>query len=255
MATYRDVADELRRRIELEQDEYRPGDELPTIERLQEQFGLSKQTIRSAIRVLADEGLVSTGRGRPARVRDNQRIRIPFSRYGGVMTPGGASGPWESACAEQGIDGRMKTVTVDTRPIGQADAALLGVPPGSDVVYRRRHACVGDDVLQVQQAWYPRPVALQAGLTTTRKIEGGVYGALTASGMAPSELDETIRGRMPTADEAELLHTGTGVPLLTVERVTRGSDGQPLELLRVTAPADRIEFVYNNLPLPSGGTA
>ncbi|RIH58432.1 GntR family transcriptional regulator [Streptomyces sp. SHP22-7] len=130
-----------------------------------------------------------------------------------------------------------------------------GVPPGSDVVYRRRHACVGDDVLQVQQAWYPRPVALQAGLTTTRKIEGGVYGALTASGMAPSELDETIRGRMPTADEAELLHTGTGVPLLTVERVTRGSDGQPLELLRVTAPADRIEFVYNNLPLPSGGTA
>ncbi|MFD6726187.1 winged helix-turn-helix domain-containing protein, partial [Streptomyces sp. NPDC060131] len=76
MATYRDVADELRRRIELEQDDYRPGDELPTIERLQAQFGLSKQTIRSAIRVLADEGLVSTGRGRPARVRDNQRIRI-----------------------------------------------------------------------------------------------------------------------------------------------------------------------------------
>ncbi|RIH58431.1 GntR family transcriptional regulator [Streptomyces sp. SHP22-7] len=93
MATYRDVADELRRRIELEQDEYRPGDELPTIERLQEQFGLSKQTIRSAIRVLADEGLVSTGRGRPARVRDNQRIRIPFSRYGGVMTPGGHQAP------------------------------------------------------------------------------------------------------------------------------------------------------------------
>ncbi|WP_270892297.1 UTRA domain-containing protein [Streptomyces sp. DHE17-7] len=115
------------------------------------------------------------------------------------------------------------------------------------------HAC--SRAAAVQQAWYPRPVALQAGLTTTRKIEGGVYGALTASGMAPSELDETIRGRMPTADEAELLHTGTGVPLLTVERVTRGSDGQPLELLRVTAPADRIEFVYNNLPLPSGGTA
>ena len=60
---------------------------------------------------------------------------------------------------------------------------------------------------------------------------------------------------MPTPDEAKLMRTGTGVPLLTVERITRGADGQVLELLRVTAPADRIEFVYNNLPLADGGAA
>lgn len=255
MKSYRDVASELRRRIELEQEGYRPGDELPGLEELETEFGLSKQTLRSALRLLADEGLISTGRGRKARVRDSRRIRIPFSRYSGVVAPGGSGGPWENACAEQGVDGRMDTVLVDTRPIGQADAALLRVPPGADVVYRRRHACVGTEVLQVQQAWYPRTVALQAGLTSSQTIRGGIYGALTASGMPPAEVDEIIRARMPTTEEAELLQSGGGVPLLTVERVTRGADGQTLELLRVTAPADRIEFVYNNLPLPSGGAA
>lgn len=251
MKSYRDVAAELRRRIELEQEGYRPGDDLPGLESLENEFGLSKQTLRSALRLLADEGLVSTARGRKARVRDNQRIRIPFARYGGVMAPGGTAGPWESACASQGVDGQMKTVLVDTRPIGQADAVLLRVAPGSDVVYRQRHACVGDEVLQVQQAWYPRTIALQAGLTSSQKIQGGVYAALASSGMAPAAVDETIRARMPTAEESELLQSGSGVPLLTVERVTRAADGQTLELLRVTAPADRIEFVYNNLPLPT----
>ncbi|MER6603892.1 GntR family transcriptional regulator [Streptomyces parvus] len=251
MKSYRDVATELRRRIELEQEGYRPGDDLPALENLENEFGLSKQTLRSALRLLADEGLVSTGRGRKARVRDNQRIRIPFARYGGIMAPGGTAGPWENACASQGIDGRMETVLVDTRPIGQADAALLRVDPGSDVVYRQRHACVGDEVLQVQQAWYPRTIALQAGLTSTQKIQGGVYAALANSGMVPAAVDETIRARMPTTEESELLQSGGGVPLLTVERVTRTADGQTLELLRVTAPADRIEFVYNNLPLPT----
>jgi GntR family transcriptional regulator len=86
-------------------------------------------------------------------------------------------------------------------------------------------------------------------------VRGGIYGALIAAGLPPAAVDETIRGRMPTREEADLMRTGTGVPLLTVERITRGADGQALELLRVTAPADRIEFVYTNLPLAEGSSA
>ena len=183
-------------------------------------------------------------------MRDSRRIRIAFSRYKSVMQPDGSAGPWETACAEMGLDGQMKTVTVDTRPIGQADAELLGVDPGSDVTYRLRHACIGDEVLQVQQAWYPAGIARQAGLDSPAKVRGGVYGALTAAGLRPTEVDETIRGRTPTEEEADLMQTGPGVQLFTVERITRGPDSQALELLRVTAPADRIEFAYTNLLLP-----
>lgn len=255
MEKYQEVAEEIRQKIA--DGTYSPGDELPSIEKLMEQYDVSRTTVRAALKLLTDDGLLNPGRGRRrTTVRDSRRIRVSFSRYDSVMQPGGPNGPWETACAEQGLDGEMKTVTVDThRPIGRDDAALLGVEPGSDVTYRLRHACIGDEVLQVQQAWYPAGIALQAGLGIPSKIRGGVYGALTAAGLRPAEVDETIRGRMPTKEEANLMRTGTGVPLLTVERVTRGADGQVLELLRVTAPADRIEFVYNNLPLAERGAA
>lgn len=254
MEKYQEVAEEIRQKIA--DGTYGAGDVLPSIERLMEQYDVSRTTVRAALKLLTDDGLLNPGRGRrKTTVRDSRRIRVSFSRYNSVMQPGGPSGPWETACAEQGLNGEMKTVTVDTRPIGRDDAELLGVEPGSDVTYRLRHACIGNEVLQVQQAWYPEGVALQAGLGIPSKIRGGVYGALTAAGLRPVAVDETIRGRMPTRDEANLMRTGTGVPLLTVERITRGAGGQVLELLRVTAPADRIEFVYNNLPLAAGGAA
>lgn len=254
MELYQEVAEQIRQKIA--DGTYSPGAPLPSIKDLMSEYDVSRTTVRAALKVLFDDGLLNPGRGqRKTTVRDSRRIRIPFSRYDSVVQPGGSAGPWETACAEQGLDGQMKTVAVDTRPVGQDDAELLGVEPGSDVTYRLRHACIGDEVLQVQQAWYPAGIALQAGLGFPSKIRGGVYGALTAAGLKPAAVDETIRGRMPTREEANLMRTGTGVPLLTVERITRGAEGQVLELLRVTAPADRIEFVYNNLPLADGGAA
>lgn len=251
MEKYQEVAEEIRQKIA--DGTYPAGHEMPSIEALMREYDVSRTTIRAALKLLTDDGLLNPGRGRrKTTVRDSRRIRVSFSRYDSVMQPGGSSGPWETACAEQGLDGEMKTVTVDSRPIGRDDAELLGVEPGSDVTYRLRHACIGNEVLQVQQAWYPAGIALQAGLGIPSKIRGGVYGALTAAGLRPVAVDETIRGRMPTREEANLMRTGTGVPLLTVERITRGADRQVLELLRVTAPADRIEFVYNNLPLSEG---
>lgn len=248
MEKYQEVAEEIRQKIA--DGTYPPGHEMAGIEDLMREHEVSRTTVRAALKLLTDDGLLNPGRGRrKTTVRDSRRIRVSFNRYDSVMQPGGPSGPWETACAEQDLDGEMKTVAVDSRPIGREDAELLGVDPGSDVTYRLRHACIGNEVLQIQQAWYPAGIALQAGLGFPSKIQGGIYGALTAAGLRPVAVDETIRGRMPTREEANLMRTGTGVPLLTVERVTRGAGGQVLELLRVTAPADRIEFVYNNLPL------
>lgn len=248
MEKYQEVAETIRRRIDTQV--YGPGAALPKIAELMTEFGMSRTPVREALKLLADEGLLVLGRGmRPTTVRATHKIRIPFSRYGSVMQPGGTGGPWETACSEQGLVGTMRMLRVDTRPIGQDDAILLGVPPGADVVYRKRHACVGEEILQVQQAWYPIGIATQAGLDSQATIRGGIYGALTAAGLPPAAVDETIRARMPTRDEAELMRTGTGVPLLTVERITRDTSGVVLELLRVTAPADRMEFTYNDLPL------
>lgn len=248
LENFHQLADELRRLIK--NGIYGPGDALPKVEDLQQQYGLSRRPVRAAIKALVDEGLLNPGHGRrPTTVRDYDRVRIPFSRYSRAMAPGGDKGPWETALKQQGLNGEMKTVLVESRPVGGETAELLEVTPGAEVVYRLRHALLDGEVQQVQQAWYPMDVARRADLDRKTKITGGVYRELKASGYELATATEVLRGRMPTREEAKLLRTGTGVPLLTVERVTRDSEGQVLELLRVTAPADRIEFVYNDLPL------
>ena len=60
--TYQQVAAILRDRITA--GEYKPGDQLPSVHSLVMETGLADATVRAAIRVLRDEGLVRTAPGR-----------------------------------------------------------------------------------------------------------------------------------------------------------------------------------------------
>lgn len=246
MTGYRELAAELRRLIE--DGTYEAGAQLPTIPDLMEQHGLSRQTVRAAINKLATEGLVSPLRRHGTIVRDRSPVRIPLSRYQGALTPGD-KGPFERATAGKG--GRMEFRGVTREPADASIADLLTIPAGTDTVCRTRHAMIGDDVVQIQRAWYSADLADRFGLDTTEKIQGGVYARLAAAGSPPRAADETIRARMPREDEIALLGAGTGVPVLVIERVTKDSDGRVLEVVQVIAPADRVELVYDNLPLTS----
>lgn len=54
---YLRIADELRRA-------HKPGEQLPSVPKLAEQWGVARETIRSAIDVLRSEGLVVSWQGR-----------------------------------------------------------------------------------------------------------------------------------------------------------------------------------------------
>ncbi|MGW2583605.1 GntR family transcriptional regulator [Streptomyces virginiae] len=248
MRGYRDLAELLRQQIISGQ--HPEGSTLPRIVDLIDEHGLSRQTVRDAIKELADEGLVVTmGKGGTV-VRIRTRVKIPLNRYSRVLRPAGTRGPWETTCAEQGLDGRMKVVGVDLLPATEELAALLELPSGSELVHRRRHAMLGeDDVVQLQHAWYPADLADQADLAGSTKVVGGVFGALVAAGHSPSSVSERVQSRMPTATEASQLKISGKVPVLAVIRVTKNAEGRVLEVMQSTAPADRVELLYDDLPL------
>ncbi|WP_179892391.1 GntR family transcriptional regulator [Streptomyces sp. rh34] len=247
MRGYRDLAAELRRLID--EGHYQPGSTLPQISDLMEQYGLAKQTVRSALTELANEGYVLIRRKYGTLVRDRRSLRLPLSRYGAVLTPGGGKGPWETACAAQGLDGRMHLVSVTTEEAPDDIAEILGIAPGDSVVHRRRNALIGDEVIQSQHAWYPKSLADQAGLSGASKIEGGVFGAMTEAGFPPLSADEHVNAGTPKSDEAKELNIGIGVPVIRVQRITRTIEERVIEVLRVSAPSDRVELVYDRLPI------
>ncbi len=65
--TYKQLANELRRLIRTGQ--LKSGDRLPSIHELTMETGLAQNTIRSAVAVLRDEGLVVTAPGRGVFVK------------------------------------------------------------------------------------------------------------------------------------------------------------------------------------------
>jgi GntR family transcriptional regulator len=252
MRGFREVAADVRRRIE--EGHYPPGHAL-TIDHLREQYGKARQTVRSALSELVRTGHVELITGHPARVRDRRIIRVPLSRYEAASVPDATRGPWESACAAQGLDGQMKLADFRIMPVddeaGLADR--MGLEAGSLVVYRRRHGLIGGTVVMLQEVWYPYDLVRGTGLDRNGKVEGGALAALLRAGVLPRWADEVVRGRAPTAEEAAELRTGAAVPLLWIERLSRDDQGKPLEFVRTLAPTDRVELVYDRLPIPSPG--
>ncbi|MGC5030185.1 GntR family transcriptional regulator [Micromonospora sp. DT229] len=71
---YMQLADLLRDRIE--SDELPSGAPLPSEARLSQEYGLGRVAVRKAISVLRSEGLVTSSRGQPTRVRPRPKQRL-----------------------------------------------------------------------------------------------------------------------------------------------------------------------------------
>jgi DNA-binding GntR family transcriptional regulator len=68
MPDYQRIAGDIRGKIAT--GELRPGDRLPSISQLQQQYGVSAQPVKSALLVLQTEGLVEGHQGRGVFVID-----------------------------------------------------------------------------------------------------------------------------------------------------------------------------------------
>jgi DNA-binding GntR family transcriptional regulator len=70
---YKQIADHLRAVVE--RGQLREGDQLPSEARLMEHYGVARMTIRNAMRLLQDEGLVTAEHGRGVCVRSRSPVR------------------------------------------------------------------------------------------------------------------------------------------------------------------------------------
>ncbi|WP_432034465.1 GntR family transcriptional regulator [Streptomyces antibioticus] len=244
---YEQIAAHFRSKIE--NGELAPGSPLPSMRTVCESFGATITTVNRAYRLLQSEGLTQSKPGVGTVVRDQRRVRVPFSTYGESLAPGGSRGPWERATAAQGLDGRMVVQAPEHEEVAPDVAGALGVEPGTTVVRRRRRAMIGDEVVQIQDAWYPLDVAETAGLDSPGKIVGGILGAMTGAGLLPATADHKVTAWVPTSEQTAELSLGARVSVLVVERVTRDDSGRVLEVARITGAADRLELVYEGLPL------
>ncbi|MFE2412307.1 GntR family transcriptional regulator [Kitasatospora sp. NPDC059408] len=247
-ASYREIAADLRQKIA--EGHYRPGDKLPMLTELQEQYGAGYQTVRSAIALLEQEGLVIAVRRRGTIVRERpEKLRVTRSRevfrdeIGYYFDP--TAQPWK---ALQPPTIRWGVVPIDL-------AALMGLEPGSEVLVRDR--VMGDPETgapkQLATSYLPADLARGTRLADSDTGPGGIYDRLEEMGHRPLEWSESVSARMPSPEEAEALHlpTDVGVPLLRVLRVTTSPTGQVAEVNDTRMSSELFEIGYTISRHPS----
>lgn len=207
---YSQVAGVLRRRIA--QREWAPGEPLPTLDALCEQFGVARVTARQAIQLLVGEGLLSSRRGRRTVVLERAvDERLPLL-------------PALAAPLEQVPDYSITLIERDEDTVLPASVAADGRGDGVYVRIRKvdREAgvpyCLSD--IYVYRTVYRR---FRRDVETSVKLARLVREAARPP-LASAK--ERIMVSSAEFDEARLLGCALGAPVARVQRVFVDGSGR-----------------------------
>lgn len=218
-----------------------PGAWLPSERVLAHQYGADRSTVRRALRMLSDQGLVRLRHGAGAQVRTSRAVR----RSAADVTR--QVGAWRGFHVSAQKDGRtpFTRTTVAEVEAGERLAGRLDVPPGTRVLERARVQGVeGEPPVQTATTWVLLDVVER--IPVLREVNtgpGGIYSRLEEAGHEIT-FEESVTCRLPRADEQATLEIGPDRPVLTLWRRAYDQEGRVVEVTHRVVVGDRHELVY-----------
>jgi GntR family transcriptional regulator len=240
----REVADDLRARIL--SGELPPGAQVPSEPELMQQYGYSRDTVRKAVALLLNEGLVTNGQGRPRRVRKHAPLEMPFaqseSRERAEQRRERGTDAWVTDVAEQNRAAEQR-LTVSIDDASARIAQRLGITENAPVVVRRHVRLVDGEPHNISDTYYALSLVEDTPIMYPRDIAEGVIRYMReAMGIEQDSFLYEFEARMPTPEEAQQLRIPAGVPVII--HYTTGYEGErPVKVTVTTWPADRARLV------------
>ncbi|MEU4836535.1 GntR family transcriptional regulator [Streptosporangium sp. NPDC023615] len=225
---------------------YPAGTWLPSERELALEHKVDRSTVRRALRMLADQGLVSLKPGAGTQVREVEPIRRDASDITRQV------GNWRGFASSVLEAGREPFTHTNVREI-QADTTVarwLGVPIGSRVLERARvQGVVGEPPVQTATTYVnwdfvekiPRLLQVNTG-------PGGIYSRLEEIGHRVEIYEESVTCRMPREDERHTLEIDQGQPVLSLWRRAYDLKGRIVEVTHRVVVGDRQDLIYRYGP-------
>jgi len=257
--TYRRIADDLRQRIE--SGVLAPGSKLPTELALRDAYGVSRSTIRDALKWLLNRRLVETRHGQGTFVASKNE---PFiTTLSGDWQPKTGHGGGEGQAAREEVRARNRTARTSAPTVGIQLASgnvatQLRIPAGTNVVSRHQEHYLDGKPWSLQTSYFPMRLVEVGGLRLldAADIPEGVLTYLEqALHIEQVGYRDQILVRPPRENEVRFFRLPddgrTPVAVLLRTGFTSGPDGPvPYRLTETIFPADRTQFVINEGRVP-----
>jgi GntR family transcriptional regulator len=240
---YQQIANDLRAAIR--DRELAPGDQVPTEMDLAQRYGVSRNTARMALNALAHEGLITAGRARAGRlVRRRERMNWTHRvdrEPSGPRHPNGLDDFVDQALAQ----GRVPEQTIEVSIVAATEyiAERLEVPPGENLVVRRRLRSIDGQPSSISDSYYLFEFAHGTPLLDPQVFSGSAAALLAEMGHVQVRFVDEITTRMPDPPEAQRLDVGLGVPVLAHVR-TGYTERRPIRVSITILPGDRHKLRY-----------
>jgi GntR family transcriptional regulator len=213
----------------IEQGEWSTGSQIPNEDKLGAMLGISRITLRHALRKLEEAGLLRREHGRGTFVRS-------------ATVVAGARGltSFTQEMVTLGLVVGTRLLRAELVPASAQIADVLDIEAGAQLVRLRRLRLGNDAPIGIQTAHLP--AARVPGLFENAATMGSLYAALREQfGITAVEAREVYRVGRVAEEDAELIGQPAGTPAFVVERIAFDTHG-PFEFTVSTMRADRYEI-------------
>ena len=220
---------------EIETGIFEEGQQLPTEAELAARFAVNRHTIRRAVGMLYDRGLVRVEQGRGSFVRENvleymigRRTRFTENVRRANRSPGG----------------RMLSINREKCTRGLAEE--LGVQTGAQVVHLVAVSEVDGRPVGLADHYFPTKLFGEFEAAYAR--EPSVTKVMEHHGFGDYERARTkVTAGIPDAVDSNVLQIPRTRPILIVDSVNVALDGTILQASHVRYAADRFQLVFETV--------
>ena len=224
---YHQIYEDLRARIE--SGDLPPDSSLPTETELSQSYRVSRATVREALRLLAERGLIEKRHGIGSFV-SGQRIVEKL--------PGINSFSTEMRLLGYGYDVRSEVLSKSIQTAPARVASLLELPPNSAVVQITRLRFVDERPFLISTSYLPPFISINEDFTgSIYRLFEAQYGILVSVGEA------SIEAGLATPEEARMLSINLRDSVLRITWIGRSEDDRPVEYSEGTYRGDRYRYV------------
>lgn len=241
-AAFKQIADHLR--SEIMAGEYGPGTKLPSETELTDHYGVARGTIRQAVHRLQGEGLVEARHGRGVFVTERPKVvRLAGNRFARVNREAGLAAFLAESNANN-VESGVDSIEISEEVPPPEVARRLGIRGNVKTVVRSRRYLRDGKPTEIATSYVPSTIARGTRIAKTDTGPGGIYARIEDKGFTLARFTEQIEARMPTPEEARLLHVREGVPVFRLIRTAFTEEGQAVEVCDTVMVSEAFILEY-----------